>query len=83
MPDDHIYVVTSITEAFSGVSFGVNLDQPITANLRVVAVSLGPPSETAPERSLRVRERDPELGSDLPPARRRRQHREGDEGVGS
>lgn len=81
LPDDvQAYAVESITEAYSGIDRGTDLDQPVLANMSVVARRGAPPSAAA-ERSSRVREREPEPESEeFPPGRRPRQDREGQRG---
>jgi len=77
LPDRREYDIEMILESVTGSELGQNLDQPIMTHLWVIAILRAPPSEPAPEISSRVRERDPDLQSELPPASRRRQDHEG------
>lgn len=75
--DVQAYEVESITEVGTGADKGKDLDQPLLANLQVVA-RRGIPVSIAAESSSQIPKRQPEPKLEAsPPAKRRRQDREG------
>jgi len=78
LPDRREYDVVDIREMATGNTtlFGTSLMQPITANLVLEAVLREPEGEPVSASNSRVRQREPDPPSGLPPATRRRQYHE-------